>query len=248
MEHHRIELTDAEFEQLNTSYPEGDGSGLIGKRAEAIVKIHFSRLDPRCAFAPPDLGADLKVVLRGKEPLLIEVKGTASAGLAWQQLKVSSLHSWRLLTEVRIPVYRVSAVFTAAPLITVLAYGTDFDLKPEPRWAFKSVQPSDSGSFSNSNSIDVHVRGDAGNASKYDALRHFLAAQGTQEITLAFGDATKLLGFPLPPAAYEHRAFWANQTDVTNRPHAKAWQEAGYEVATCKLSNDGWVRFRRSSE
>ena len=60
------------------------------------------------AHSVPDTGADLKVVFSdGSKPLLIEVKGTASAGIAWPQLKVSSPHSHRLLVEERIPVYRV---------------------------------------------------------------------------------------------------------------------------------------------
>ena len=92
MEDHRVQLTAEEFDRLNSLYPASDGSALIGKRAEEIVKIHFRRRDPQCVFGVPDTGADLKVALSdGSAPLLIEVKGTASVGVAWQQLKVSHL-------------------------------------------------------------------------------------------------------------------------------------------------------------
>src|SRR5437899_11836056 len=112
MEDYRVKLTVDESASLNTLYPASQGIALIGKRAEEIVRIHFRRRDPQCVFEVPDTGADLKVVLSdGAELLLIEVKGTASVGVAWQQLKVSSRHSWRSLTETRIPVYRVSEWF-----------------------------------------------------------------------------------------------------------------------------------------
>jgi hypothetical protein len=82
--------------------------------------------------------------------------------------------------------------------------------------------------------------------SRYDALREYLESKATREVMLKFKDAAEVLGFRLPPAAHKYRAFWANQSDNTNRPQARAWQEAGYEVDSCRLSEmDGWVRFRR---
>lgn len=83
-------------------------------------------------------------------------------------------------------------------------------------------------------------------SSKYDELRKYLERQGTNEVTFQFKNARAVLGFPLPPSAHKHQAFWANQSNTTNRPWAKAWQSAGYEVVSHRLSgNDGWVRFRR---
>ena len=43
MELHPIELTTSEYEKLNEMYPESEGSSLIGKRAEEIVKIYFRK-------------------------------------------------------------------------------------------------------------------------------------------------------------------------------------------------------------
>jgi hypothetical protein len=249
VEDHRVVLTAEEYDRLEALHPQGDGSGLIGKRAEAIVRIHMQRQNPGCIFQSPDTGADLKVVLcDGSQPLLIEVKGTASAGIAWAQLKVSSHHSHRLLVEEGIPVYRVSEVFSQVPRIYVLRHGADFTLEEEARWAFK---PSAAGGQQEmpppkpaANSGPVVIEG---HSSKYDALRLFLLSRQADEVMLGFKDAAKVLGFSLPASALKYQAFWANQSDTTNRPWARAWQQAGYEVESCRLSEvDGWVRFRRS--
>lgn len=140
MQQHVVNLTDEQFSELNTTFPQGNGSGLIGARAEKIVKIYFRGLDPLCQFVLPLKGADLGVKLsESDQPLSIEVKGTASSDLAWMQLKVSSTHSWELITTGRVSVYRVCKVFMDSPIIHVLTHGKDFTLHPEPRWAFKRV-------------------------------------------------------------------------------------------------------------
>ena len=75
MEKHRIELTNEEYDRLNSIYPESIGSGLIGKRAQEIVKIYFQRVHPQCVFEIPNSGADLRVVLcDGSPPLLIRAR------------------------------------------------------------------------------------------------------------------------------------------------------------------------------
>jgi hypothetical protein len=139
VEVHRLELTDDEYKGLSSDYPENGASNLIGKRAEEIVKIYFRKKDAQCKFARPQKGADLHVVLSGKAPMDIEVKGTKSADVAWQQLKVSSQHS-RDLLETGVPVYRVTGVFQQSPSIYVLMYGRDFTLEREPRWTFRRVE------------------------------------------------------------------------------------------------------------
>jgi len=146
METYRLELTRDEYESLNSKYPEGEGSSVIGKRAEEIVKIYFLKKDPKCQFAQPPKGADLLVVSSdGTRSLTIEVKGTKSADVAWQQLKVSSQHSRDLLVEKGVPVYRVTGVFQRSIAIYVLAYGLDFSLEHEPRWTFKRTRATELG-------------------------------------------------------------------------------------------------------
>jgi len=251
MDHFRIELTTDEFERLNSEYPESNGSGLIGKRAEELVKIHFRKKHPQCIFTDAPSGADLHVIFsNGVPPQSIEIKGTASTGIAWQQLKVSSTSSWELLTKETIPVYRVCAVFSRIPTIYVLQHGRDFILVPEPRWTFKRLPDLNEIPQSSSPQEESKTFREEGSerrrSSKYDPLRDFLKVQTTNEVTVRFNDMPAILGFSLPSTAYKYHAYWANQTNTKNRPWAKAWKEAGFEVVEKRLSEkDGWVRFRR---
>lgn len=250
VEHHRFELTSDEYDRLNSLYPQSKGSSLIGKRAEEIVRIHFRRNDPRCQFEAVPKGADLHVVSSDRSrSAVIEVKGTASPGVAWQQLKVSSQHSWRLLAEERVPVYRVSRVFERVPSIYVLLHGQDFILEQEPRWTLKRIQAggeNPSPSAGSKDDLAAPTIPERTRSSKYDALRKYLEGKATRSVTLQFKDAAAVLGFPLPSSAHQYQAFWANQSNTTNRPWARAWQEAGYDVDSYRLSEmDGWVRFKR---
>src|SRR5258708_7561989 len=94
----RVKLTIEQYSELNRSFPLSKGSGDIGKRAVEIVKIHWKDIDPGCRFANPPKGADLAVVFSSRADLnAYEIKGTASVGLAWPQLNVSSETSYRLL-------------------------------------------------------------------------------------------------------------------------------------------------------
>jgi hypothetical protein len=129
-------------------------------------------------------------------------------------------------------------------------HGLDFVLEKEPRWTFKQIEArsKDRALLSGASKGDSAARTilEGAKRSQYDALRTYLEHEKTPEVTLHFKDAAAQLGFPLPDSAHKHRAFWANQSDTTNRPWARAWQEAGYEVDSCRLSElDGWVRFKR---
>lgn len=248
MEQELFELSDLEFEQLNTEYPRGKGSGQIGKRSEAIIKYYFRRNYLGCEFRNPSNGADLEVVFSPDRPsLFLEVKGTEDSNIAWQKLKVSSTHSWRMLVEEKVPLYRVTNVFEKIPEIYVLKYGEDFDLEPEPRWSIKrkssdstqdeKIMPSNTEKYEESSKC---------RNSKYVALTEYLRAQSGDEVTLLFSEADKVLGFTLPASAKQYQAYWANQSDTTNRPWAKAWQDAGFYVESFRLSgDDGWVIFKR---
>lgn len=237
-----VELADEQFKELEEKWPRGLHAS-IEARAMEIACVHLRRQHPDCVFEPPVAGADLNYrATADSSSQAVEVKGTEFDGLAWSQLKVSSPDSMRLL-EGGAPVYRVSNVFGRAPKIYVLLHGRDFLLQPEPRWAFKSVRraapPAHEGT-----APDAREKGAAGR-SKYEALRVWLQEQTGDTVTLNFADAESALGFPLPASAYAYQAFWANQRDVANRPWARAWSAAGFRVDQCKLSQDGWVRFRR---
>jgi hypothetical protein len=64
--------------------------------------------------------------------------------------------------------------------------------------------------------------------SKYTPLSNYLKTKGFAETPLTFREVEKILGTSLPPSAYEHRAWWANET--AGHVHAKAWLDAGYET------------------
>jgi hypothetical protein len=253
MDSEKLQLTDHEYEELNRESPRGKGSALIGKRAEKIIRIHFRRKDPRCEFKHPKNGADLHVVFSdNEESLTLEIKGTDEAGIAWQKLKVSSKHSWRLLTEEKIPLYRVTDVFGQIPVIYVLIHDRDFELEPEPRWSIKrkstSAHQRDIFHLKEPNSTQ-NGGGVSDSRSKYHALTNFLESQHREEIMLPLSEASEILGFALPASAKKYQAFWANQSDTKNRPWARAWQEAGFRVDSIHLSEtNGWVLFKRVSK
>ena len=136
----RVELNPAEFAELNRRFPPSRGSGDIGKRAVEIIKIHFRARDPGCKFVDPPRGADLAVVLEAARPELFEIKGTANAEIAWQQLKVSSQSSYDLLTGGLASVLRVTDVYGEKPVVYELRCGQDFRLEPEARWTFKPIR------------------------------------------------------------------------------------------------------------
>jgi len=83
---------------------------------------------------------------------------------------------------------------------------------------------------------------------KYDALEKYLKApsSSTKEVFLTFQQLEEVLGFALPQSAATYREWWSNQADVSNRPQAKAWTNAGFRVETVRQRrDDSWVRFIR---
>jgi len=82
--------------------------------------------------------------------------------------------------------------------------------------------------------------------SKYHPLQEHLSSRGGHQLTMTFPEIEKVLGAALPPSAYKHREWWSNQSDISNRPQAKAWILAGYEVDDVRQQHiPATVRFRR---
>ncbi len=245
MEREIFEISDSELNELNSKFPPGKGSGLIGARSTEIIKLYFRSKSATCQFSEPRNGADLEVRFPDSISLLLEIKGTEDSTIAWQKLKVSSEQSYRMLVEEGIPIYRVTNVFSKTVEIYILKYDEDFLLEREPRWSIKRK-------LTKKNSpklkpVKKSERNSAnGSASKYSSLRRYLESQSGDEVTLLFSQAERILGFPLPKSASQYQAYWANQSDTRIRPWARAWQEAGFHVVSYKLSDDdGWVTFRR---
>ena len=64
--------------------------------------------------------------------------------------------------------------------------------------------------------------------SKYDRLTAYLSTLTTEEWRASFAEIEEILGFSLPASAYEHPAWWANQTGGNGQ--SSAWQDAGWKT------------------
>lgn len=83
---------------------------------------------------------------------------------------------------------------------------------------------------------------------KYEPLEIYLQNKSglKQEVNLSFSDIETIIGAQLPPSAKKYREWWSNQKDISNRPQAKAWINAGYVVDSVQQkSTGGSVCFRR---
>ena len=68
---------------------------------------------------------------------------------------------------------------------------------------------------------------------KYDGLRELLFQAGDLPVTLAFARIAQAVG-GLPPSAFEHPSWWANNGDTHS--HARAWLSLGRRVESLSLS------------
>ena len=83
---------------------------------------------------------------------------------------------------------------------------------------------------------------------KYQGLETHLSSHPStaNEITLGFGEIETIIGGSLPSSAFNYREWWANQSDTSNRPQAKAWVSAGFVVDEVHQEQlNSWVRFKR---
>jgi hypothetical protein len=64
--------------------------------------------------------------------------------------------------------------------------------------------------------------------SKYEPLQQFLVTAHGEIQQMSFRDVERILGFKLPKSAYEHEAWWSNNT--TGHSHARAWVDFGWRT------------------
>lgn len=79
---------------------------------------------------------------------------------------------------------------------------------------------------------------------KYLKLGEYLSRQEASSITLSFEQIEDILGFKLPPSAYNRNPWWANEKEGTH-VQAKSWMEAGWIKDKHVLGKK--VTFRRIS-
>lgn len=65
--------------------------------------------------------------------------------------------------------------------------------------------------------------------SKYVPLQKYLSRQPGEQTPLSFGEIERILGFPLPPSARKHAAWWSN--NVGTHVGVRAWREAGWKTS-----------------
>ena len=67
---------------------------------------------------------------------------------------------------------------------------------------------------------------------KYEPLELYLKnlPASQDELALSFEEVGNIIGQSLPPSAYEHRPWWANQTNISNRSQAAAWMKTDFRV------------------
>lgn len=76
----------------------------------------------------------------------------------------------------------------------------------------------------------------------YDALGRYLRKSGARHIPMTFREVESVLGRKLPPSAYRHRPWWANEE--RGHSHAKAWLGAGYQTEQVDMAAKKLI-FRR---
>lgn len=82
----------------------------------------------------------------------------------------------------------------------------------------------------------------------YEALEAFLRATPLHipEVTLSFEQIELIIRNDLPASHLDYRQWWENQSDVANRPQARAWTNAGFMVRQVnQVRTGGWVTFIR---
>ncbi len=81
-------------------------------------------------------------------------------------------------------------------------------------------------------------------SSKYSGLALHLSGVPASTWRARFSDIEKVLGFPLPESARQHRAWWSN--NGSNNVMTKVWKSAGWETEQVDMENQVLV-FRKLS-
>ena len=80
---------------------------------------------------------------------------------------------------------------------------------------------------------------------KYEPLKNFLVGRATSEVPMKFSEIEQVIGARLPPAAFNHRAWWSN--NPSNSVITLAWLEAGYKTERVDMAAQRLV-FRRAAD
>lgn len=79
--------------------------------------------------------------------------------------------------------------------------------------------------------------------SKYENLAKHLAGRQEDMLRMTFEEIEKLIAGPLPKAAFEHRAWWANSD--SNNHALNGWMQAGWETSQVDMESRELMFVRR---
>jgi hypothetical protein len=82
--------------------------------------------------------------------------------------------------------------------------------------------------------------------SRYEPLAQFLEKRPSRIWQAGFDDIESVLGFPLPPSAYRHSAWWANQRGKGHSQVA-GWRDVGWRTGNVDLAQRR-VTFEREDQ
>lgn len=80
--------------------------------------------------------------------------------------------------------------------------------------------------------------------SKYEKLANYLTGRKEEMLRMTFEQIENLIDGPLPQAAYEHRAWWANSD--SNNHAINGWMQAGWETTRVDMDNQELMFVRRA--
>ena len=80
---------------------------------------------------------------------------------------------------------------------------------------------------------------------KYTALGLFLRGTKASEVPMTFEEVARVVGADLPPSAYRHRPWWANE--AAGHVHAQSWLEAGFAATQVDMTGQKLI-FKRIAE
>lgn len=81
--------------------------------------------------------------------------------------------------------------------------------------------------------------------SKYENLAKHLAGRREDILRMTFEEIEELIAGPLPRAAYEHRAWWANSE--SNNHALNGWMQAGWETSQVDMESRELMFVRRQA-
>lgn len=130
-------LTDKQLDELRIKYPNLGKNSHVGKLAVEIAKLYFKEKYSNTKFIENENGVDLSVLYDTLQEDF-EIKGTVDPNIAFNKLKVSSVHCYDKLVDGQ-TLLRICNIGKQEVQLYFMKYNEDFTMIPEPRWSVKKL-------------------------------------------------------------------------------------------------------------